>query len=372
MTKISGAPFERNIARSRIVLSLVAIASVYIDPTMPKLTRWVELGGGPFAIDPLALAVMGLHLLYATSLYIAVSARPVPGVRLAAVATWADVLFAVAVAVVTEGATSPAYVFFAFAILAVGCRATLAFTLKVTVVCVALYLGVIVMSADRGTAKTYLMRPAYLAITGYLIAFLAQQRLSLEAHARELESQAERQSIARSLHDGYVQALAGVNLRLESCRELLRRGRHDDAVVELMELQGSVRREYDEVRVFLRSLVDPKRQTTAPGDTTGARFTVRAEFAGSGVLVEHVLHIMLEGIRNVRRHAAAGAAEIGVRSVDRRVHVTIDDDGVGFAPGAQPPWAIASRVIECGGTVRIVEAERGGHLEIEIPERESE
>ena len=48
----------------------------------------------------------------------------------------------------------------------------------------------------------------------------------LESRIRELESASQRERIARSLHDGYMQALAGVNLRLETCRELLRRGRH--------------------------------------------------------------------------------------------------------------------------------------------------
>ena len=64
------------------------------------------------------------------------------------------------------------------------------------------------------------MRAVYLAIAGYLIGFFSQQRALFEAEVRELETRAERQSIARSLHDGYVQALAGVNLRLETCRAL--------------------------------------------------------------------------------------------------------------------------------------------------------
>jgi signal transduction histidine kinase len=46
----------------------------------------------------------------------------------------------------------------------------------------------------------------------------------------------------------------------------------------------------------------------------------------------------------------------------------MDDDGVGFRNSEQPPWAIASRVAEYGGRLRIGGNERpGAHLEIEIP-----
>jgi signal transduction histidine kinase len=45
----------------------------------------------------------------------------------------------------------------------------------------------------------------------------------------------------------------------------------------------------------------------------------------------------------------------------------MDDDGVGFNSEC-PPWAIASRVAEYGGRLRINNTEsRGAHLEIEIP-----
>ncbi len=191
------AGMERNIARSRIMLSVAAILSVYIDPTAPNLTRWFLISGGLFKIDAYALAVLGLHLLYAVSAYLAVSRWLASQVRVAALSTAADVLFGVAVALVTEGATSPAYVFFAFAILAVGCRAGFRVILQVTAACVVLYLGLILVSAGYA-ANAYLMRPAYLAITGYLIAYLAQQKLNFETRAREVKMRTERQGIARA------------------------------------------------------------------------------------------------------------------------------------------------------------------------------
>ena len=59
------------------------------------------------------------------------------------------------------------------------------------------------------------MRPVYLAITGYLVGYLGQQRLDLQEEMRQFEIVEQRHRIARDLHDNFAQALAGINLRLE-------------------------------------------------------------------------------------------------------------------------------------------------------------
>src|SRR5262249_53805575 len=149
--------------------------------------------------------------------------------RLVRLTTLGDVLFGGPIALVTEGATtSPVYVFFALAVVAVGLRTGLRSTLIVTAVSAVLYSALLAMAVPRN-AEVYFMRPAYLAITGYLVGYLGQQRLNLEDKVRELERAAQREHIARSLHDGYAQTLAGMRLRVATCRELLRRQRTDDA-----------------------------------------------------------------------------------------------------------------------------------------------
>jgi signal transduction histidine kinase len=211
------------------------------------------------------------------------------------------------------------------------------------------------------------MRPAYLAITGCVIGFLGQQRALFEVRVRELETLAEREEIARALHDGYVQVLAGLNLRLEGLRELLQRGRTSEVLDEVRELQIGITREYDEVRAYIHSLVNLDRkiaETPSPGNET--RYQVEASFSGSGLLVEHILLIMLEGARNARRHAQAREVSVRAHSAGELVRITIDDDGIGFQ-AADPPWAIASRVAEFGGRLRLVGQNRtGAHMEIEM------
>jgi signal transduction histidine kinase len=353
---------ERNIARCRLVLSAAALVTVFVDPTAPTLTRWP---GGPFTLDPRALAVLLAYVAYALAIVLALGRLGVRPERVAGLSTAADVVFAATIALVTEGANSPGYVFFAFAILAAGFRSGFRATVGVTAASVGLYLALILVSHPVGLGF-YVMRPAYLAITGWLVGYLGEQRLLLEGRVRELEAARERERIARSLHDGYAQSLAAVNLRVEVCRELLRRGRGNDAFVELTDLQTGINREHDDLRAYIHSLLD-RDPTPGRPPTEETRFTVRARFAGSLQLVEHTLKIVLEAARNVGRHAHAESATIVVEAHEDRIVITIDDDGIGFPAGAAPPWSIASRAAELGGVVRV--AETGGHgarLEIEL------
>jgi len=347
---------DLDIARTRIVLSLLAMLSLYIDPTT---------AGGLFHLTPYVLAILLCHLTYSVGTYFLLESQA--GRRwLPTATTLLDLLFAMGIAYLTEGQTGPSYVFFVFAIIAVGVRATLRAIIHVTLLGVGLYL--VVISANNRLSGAYVMRAVYLAIAGYLVGFFAQQRANYEARVRELETQAERQSIARLLHDSYVQSLAGVNLRLESCRELLRRGRADDAAQELKELQLGVKRQFDEVREYVRSLagVDSNSTHEIADISADPEIKINGVFDGSSRLGERILQIMLEGLRNARKHARATSVRIDAAEIAGRVLITIADDGVGFPPAADPPWTIASHVAETGG--RLSFSESGpACLQIEIP-----
>jgi signal transduction histidine kinase len=356
MNKADFQSLDLNIARARVVLSLVAMLSLYVDPTT---------AGGLFHLNALALSTLLCHLGYSLAMYSALSRR-LATTRFSAISTALDLFFATAVAFLTEGQTSPSYVFFVFAIIAVGIQPSLRLTILITSCSVTLYMMVI--AASDGMTSFYAMRAVYLAIAGYLIGFVGQQRALFEARLRELESRAERHSIARSLHDGYVQVLAGVNLRLETSRELLLRERPADALAELTELQSGIAREYDEVRSYIRSLagVEAKVSRVAAATAADPRCHIQASFAGPGLLCEHLLQIILEGLRNARRHGMANSVTIKASEAEDKVLITIDDDGVGFPDTVGPPWAIASRVAELEGRLSL--ASKGSpRLEIEVP-----
>lgn len=355
---------EHHIARGRVALSLAAIAVVYVDPEPPLLARWIPFVSGSFTMDSRLWIVMAAHLTYSLTMYAALAHL---SRRLAFLTTWVDVLFGVAIAAMTEGATSPAYPFFAFAVVVSGLRGGFRQAMLVTTVSLGLYLCLIVIST-RGDADVYIMRPVYLAITGYLVGYLGQQRLELQERMRQLEVAEQRHRIARELHDGYAQALAGINLRLEGARRRLRRNAVAETLTDLTDLQGSVQREFDDLRCYARSLAGVE-ATERPDDRTNApRLSLRAEVSGSVELIEHVLGIAREGLTNVRRHARATTATIAIRANASRVLIDIEDDGVGFA-GDVAPWSIASRVREIGGQLEILTPSRqGAHLVITLPQ----
>jgi signal transduction histidine kinase len=356
MTDANLVRVERAVVQCRLILSFAGPLTVYLDPTEPTLMR--TMGGAAFSIHPYALAVMVGHLCYSVVLYVALVHAGVPARRIANISVAGDVLFGTAVALMTEGHNSPFFLYFAFAVLAAGMRGTFRTTLMVTATSVGLYLALVLLARPAGLGF-YLMRGLYMAITGYLVGFLGRQRIVLETNLTGL---------VRSLHDGYAQALAGVNLRVGTCRELLRRGRGDDALAELTDLQTGVTREYDHLRAYIRSLVGldatAPRPPAAPDHT---RFSVRVQFDAPLAMVEHALQIMIEGSRNVGRHASAGAAVLSATASGEKVVIRIDDDGVGFAPNADIPWSIASRAAELGGQVRIAGGGPGGHVVVELP-----
>lgn len=354
---------ERHIARARLILSVVALIAVYVDPT--RSAFWAPARSGWFSIDPYALATLSCHLLY-SSIAFAVLSREQANQRWLFLTTWIDVAFGGLIALFTEGASSPFYAFFVFAVLAVGLREGLRRTLTVTAVSVVLYLGLIIVSAPEA-ANAYIMRLVYLTITGYLVGYIGQQRLNLDERIGLLVAADQRNQIGRDLHDGYAQSLAGVTLRIERCRELLRRGRGEQVAEALVELQGAVNREFDSLRAYSRSLAGLEaEQSLAPSRSTKeTEFVVRVDLRASGAIVDHVLQIMREGVTNVRRHAHATSASLRVHPGSGDVVIRIEDDGVGF-DSEGGPWSIRSRVNELGGRLDVGGA-AGGSLMISLP-----
>jgi signal transduction histidine kinase len=350
---------ELAVARARIVLCPVVLLSVYVDPTT----------GGFLGVGGLMLGILTLHLIYGLATYLAINVGTLT-YALLWVTAGLDLVFASSLAFLTEGPTSPALVLFMFAIVAIGCWADMRSILLVTLLSVVLYL-VAIMVSGHGLTNPYLMRAMYLAIAAYLVDFIGQQRDRFEARVHELEAEAQRQKIARSLHDGYVQALAGFNLRLASCRDLLANNRASEALSEIAEVQNGVIRQYDEVRDYLHALAGAHERSIGPINARAdTRFCVQASFTARAAMAEQVLQIALEGVRNTQKHGLAASSQINIGEAGAAIRITIDDDGSGFKESDALPWTITSRVAELGGWVaRKTDQRIGAHLEMEIPKR---
>jgi signal transduction histidine kinase len=343
------------VARARVVFSLVILASVYVDRTT----------GGLFGISRCMLITLVIYFAYAIGAYLALNLGFIT-CHLLAAATVLDLLLASALGIFTEGPTSPALAMFLFAIAAAGYWASLRSIVTVTLLSVLLYLLVIVHSGLSLT-NPYLMRAVYLGIVGYLIDFLGQEREKFERRLHDLEAEAERQRIARSLHDGYIQALAGISLRLETCRDMLLCDQLTEALTEVLEIQADVSREYDDVRTYVRSLGGAEAIPSEGLRTFDTEFRVNAAFIADGPTAEHLLQIVLESIRNTQQHAGARMARINLQRKGQEIQITVDDDGVGFSDATKPPWSMLSRVAEFGGTLAISSSGPGAHIDIAIP-----
>ena len=158
---------------------------------------------------------------------------------------------------------------------------------------------------------------------------------------RNMGAEEERNRIARDLHDRLAQALAYVAFELERLIP-----EHED-IAELSELRDIVREVVGELRETLyelRATVDTERpfhslaQEYLPrfGDRTGldVQFETNITKRILPVQIEREMwRIMQEGLNNVYKHAEASHAWVTWLHENNEVHLTIRDDGKGFAGG---------------------------------------
>jgi signal transduction histidine kinase len=366
MTLITLPDVEKDVARCRLILSGCALVALTIDATH-RVFPWSIAPAVASAVAASALAVLSVHLVYSSVLYLALAKRMISPQRARTLTPGADVLFSATLLLLPVPTIGLFYLFFAFAVASVGLRSGFRAAVWVTAIPSALSLSPLVFSVPTNLPLTS-VRALDLAILGGLIAYLGQLPHRLATWAGRRAAATERRRFAHTLHDGCVQTLAGLNLQLQSCRELLRRG-HSEEVRDLLgEILSSVDREHDALRAYARSLVDLTVTHGPPRDGTETRFTVRADFSGSSTLVDQVLQIMREGVANTRRHAQARSAALCVHARGSEVDIIIDDDGIGFRDAAQQPWSIASRVAELEGCVRVTRDRKpGAHLAIVLP-----
>lgn len=156
---------------------------------------------------------------------------------------------------------------------------------------------------------------------------------------RNMGAEEERNRIARDLHDRLAQALAYVAFELERLIP-----EHEE-IIELGELRDIVREVVGELRETLyelRATVDTDRpfhslaQEYLPrfGDRTGldVQFETNITSRILPVQIEREMwRIMQEGLNNVYKHAEASHAWVTWLHEGDEVHLTIRDDGKGFA-----------------------------------------
>jgi signal transduction histidine kinase len=209
-----------------------------------------------------------------------------------------------------------------------------------------------------------------------LIEQLQATRAELAAAERQAGTLAERQRLARDLHDTLTQGFASVVLLLEAAEESLATGRPVDRHIE--QALRSARDNLAESRRVVWALRPrPLAEQSLPqalqeltgrlGEETG----LRAETVVTGTarplpaeVEEALLRIVQEALANVRKHAAASRVTVTLSYLDDLTMLDVHDDGIGFEHAATVAaagaglglHAMAERVAALGGSLAVESA----------------
>ena len=204
----------------------------------------------------------------------------------------------------------------------------------------------------------------------------ALEREQLMRRAIDASSR-ERRRIARDLHDGPVQGLAGVSYSLAAAGGRI--GSLDSAAGKLVDTAGvDTRRAITQLRSLLVELYPP---TLSSEGLRAAVSDLAAPLSARNIKVEIdvpedldvdedveavLFRSAQEALRNIAAHAHASAVQLGVRSEAGYVVLAISDDGRGFDMHVQSPEGhlgltlVADLVSEAGGELSVDSHPGGG------------
>jgi signal transduction histidine kinase len=226
---------------------------------------------------------------------------------------------------------------------------------------------------------------ALVALTAVLVALgwiLARrlQRMSSEredALQRSLDvSDRERRRIAGDLHDGPVQELAGLSMRLSASAE----GAADLAQQDVLrESATAVRGSVRTLRSAIVGVYPPNLEVSGLGpaleDVTsrlqreGLEVSLDvADPAGYGLVVDQLLYrVCQEALRNVEKHAGASHVSVSVARESDTAVLAVTDDGRGIPAEVPDQDHLGLQIVDdlvrdAGGTLSVAPGPEGGTI----------
>lgn len=204
---------------------------------------------------------------------------------------------------------------------------------------------------EAGAAIAFYVHPAFYRRAWFILLCLAliagMVILLYRLRVRRLRRQfdvvlAERNRMAREIHDTLAQSFVGVSVQLELTAQLLAQAQLDAAHQQIDRTCAYVREGLAEAR---RSIWDLRAITA--DDTLPTRLARLVEQAGTEQLPidltiggtyrplapaieSEILRIAQEALANVTRHAQASRATVDLRYHSKRLALAIADDGRGF------------------------------------------
>ena len=220
---------------------------------------------------------------------------------------------------------------------------------------------------------------------GWILARRLQRsaREREEALQRSLDvSDRERRRIAGDLHDGPVQELAGLSMRLSASAESTADPAQQQVLREsATAVRGSVRT----LRSAIVGVYPPNLEASGLGPaledlTSRLRHEGLAvsldvsDPAGYGSVVDQLLYrVCQEALRNVEKHAGASQVFVSVGRDDGSAVLTVTDDGRGIPAEAAGEGHMGLQIVDdlvrdAGGTLAVAPGPSGGTVvRVEVP-----
>jgi signal transduction histidine kinase len=362
---------ETAVAWLRLAFAVIAIAVIQLNPS--RMTRFPILS--EFSLCAFMLYSIG-------TLYLARKNRLGPG-NAGIISTAFDMVWVALIVYATGGTNTPFFFYYSFPVVTASLRWGVKGSLPVALVGVTAYtvtrLTYAESAGDPISIDTILVRNLYLialaAIFGYISEFEQKQNqklLALSRTAGQVAALQERRRIMYELHDGILQSLATLILRLEACRT--RMARVDRELEQnLCEIEDLTRSSMKEIRQFLAG------KDTQPliSGTLAERLRDELQFLRDGMGIRAILetepedldlpleverevyYVIREGLTNITRHSNASRVEINLRKGEKDLEGTLVDDGVGMAlnnnrvAGGVGLQSMKERIEKFGGEFRI-------------------
>jgi signal transduction histidine kinase len=167
----------------------------------------------------------------------------------------------------------------------------------------------------------------------------SERRRLLERVMHAAES--ERARIASELHDSPIQRMSGVNLRLATVEQRIKRGASGDAIALLQSAQLDLSKEVDVLRRLMSMLRPPSldhiglrgaledHAATALKDTMYA-IDVQLAHRLPVAVEEAMFRVAKEAVLNSATHSACSQVRIIVCDTNDGAELVVTDDGIGF------------------------------------------
>ncbi|UCC61684.1 MAG: PAS domain-containing protein, partial [Anaerolineae bacterium] len=222
-------------------------------------------------------------------------------------------------------------------------------------------------------------------IAGDVAGAVESTRLAEQARVAAVD--AERQRLARELHDSATQSLYSITLFANGWRTMAEQGRLDNVADCFERIGDAGQQALKEMRLLIHQLRPPiLEEVGLVGaiqqrlDTVEHRVNVETRLLTQGevdqlpqAVEEQLFHIAQEALNNALRHAHATTVTVQVCAEDDRFILSVEDDGVGFDPSADTAGMglvnMRARAAAIGSKVRITSApQQGTTVEVTLGE----